>query len=116
MRKYLEKLQAYAASSDRGKDAPETILEMLYDVYGEYHNTEDEGVRIAFQQLYEAMHGKTLIEQDEIIYAADVSDTVAGSTDEVLEAGYVIDEDSPEGVFDDVFDGMDDADSDFYED
>ena len=36
MKKYLEKLQSYAANSDRGKDAPETILEMLYDVYGEY--------------------------------------------------------------------------------
>ena len=69
MRKYLEKLQAYAASSDRGKDAPETILEMLYDAYGEYHNTEDEGIRMAFQQLYGAMHGKSLMEQDEIIYA-----------------------------------------------
>ena len=68
MKNYIEKLQAYAASSDRGKDAPETILEMLYDVYGEYHNTEDEGVRMAFQQLYEAMHGKTLIEQDRSPY------------------------------------------------
>lgn len=69
MKNYIEKLQAYAANSDRGKNAPETILEMLYDAYGEYHNTEDEGIRMAFQQLYEAMHGKTLIEQDEIIYA-----------------------------------------------
>lgn len=69
MKKYIEKLQAYAVSSDTGKDAPETILELLYDAYGEYHNTEDEAVREAFGRLYESMHGKTLAEQDEIIYA-----------------------------------------------
>ena len=44
-------------------------------------------------------------EDDEIIYSADSgNDLVVGSTDEVLEAGFVIDEDSPEGIFDDAED------------
>ena len=46
-------------------------------------------------------------DEDEIIYSADShSELVVGSTDEVLEAGFVIDEDSPEDIMD-VFGGMD---------
>ena len=50
-------------------------------------------------------------DDDEIVYAADAAnDTVVGSTDEVLDAGFVIDEDSPEDIMD-VFGDMD-ADND----
>ena len=43
-------------------------------------------------------------DEDEIVYTADSeSELVVGSADEVLEAGFVIDEDSPEGIFDDMF-------------
>ena len=45
-----------------------------------------------------------------------MGETVVGETSDVLGEGFVIDEDSPEGVFDDVFGSMDDADSDVYED
>ncbi len=45
-------------------------------------------------------------DEDEIIYASDANETVVGSADEVLEAGFVIDEDSPEDIMD-VFGGMD---------
>ena len=46
-------------------------------------------------------------DDDEIIYTADSgNDTVVGSTDEVLDAGFVIDEDSPEDIMD-VFGDMD---------
>ncbi len=46
-------------------------------------------------------------DDDEIVYAADAAnDTVVGSTDEVLDAGFVIDEDSPEDIMD-VFGDMD---------
>ena len=55
-------------------------------------------------------------DEDEIVYAADMGETVVGETSEVLGEGFVIDEDSPEGVFDDVFGGMEDADADTYED
>ena len=40
---------------------------------------------------------------------------MVGSADEVLDAGFVIDEDSPEDIMD-VFGGMDDSDADTYED
>ena len=45
-------------------------------------------------------------DEDEIIYASDANETIVGSSEEVLDAGFVIDEDSPEGIFDE-FDGMD---------
>ena len=48
-------------------------------------------------------------DEDEIVYASDANETVVGSADEVLDAGFVIDEDSPEGIFD-YDDGMDAGD------
>ena len=53
-------------------------------------------------------------DEDEIIYASDANETVVGSADEVLDAGFVIDEDSPEDIMD-VFGGISD-DADAYED
>jgi len=44
-------------------------------------------------------------DEDEIIYTEHESELVIGSTDEVLDAGFTYDEDSPEGIFDDVFSG-----------
>ena len=48
-------------------------------------------------------------DEDEIVYASDANETDLGSSEEVLDAGFVIDEDSPEGIFDD-YDGMDAGD------
>ena len=45
-------------------------------------------------------------EDDEIIYTEHESELVVGSADEVLDAGFVIDEDSPEDIMD-VFGGVD---------
>ena len=54
-------------------------------------------------------------EDDEIIYSADTEqELVVGSADEVLDSGFVIDEDSPESIMD-VF-GDADGDDDTYED
>ncbi len=54
-------------------------------------------------------------DEDEIVYSADSeNDLVVGSTDEVLEAGFVIDEDSPEDIMD-VFGDMEESDTDTYE-
>ena len=54
-------------------------------------------------------------EDDEIVYTSEhENELVLGSADEVLEAGFVIDEDSPEDIMD-VFGGMED-DADTYED
>ncbi len=54
-------------------------------------------------------------EDDEIVYTGGhEEELVVGSADEVLDAGFVIDEDSPEDIMD-VFGGVDsDADSDEY--
>ena len=53
-------------------------------------------------------------EDDEIIYTEHETELVVGETSEVLDAGFVIDEDSPEDIMD-VF-GSSDADADSYED
>ena len=47
-------------------------------------------------------------DDEEITYAADMGPALVGSAEEVLDAGFVIDEDSPEDIMD-VF-GTDDAD------
>ena len=50
-------------------------------------------------------------DEDEIVYTEHESELVVGSTDEVLDAGFVIDEDSPEDIMD-VF-GAADSDDDY---
>ena len=50
-------------------------------------------------------------DDEELIYAADVTETVTGSKEDVLSAGFVEDEDSPEDIMD-MFGSMDDADAD----
>ena len=52
-------------------------------------------------------------DEDEIVYASDANETVVGSANEVLDAGFVIDEDSPEDIMD-VFGSMDESDADDY--
>ena len=55
-------------------------------------------------------------DDDEIVYSADSdSDVVVGDTQEVLDSGFVIDEDGPEDIMD-VFGDLDKADTDTYED
>ena len=49
-------------------------------------------------------------EDEEIGYADHNTELVVGSTDEVLDAGFVIDEDSPEDIMDLGGDADDDAD------
>ena len=55
-------------------------------------------------------------DDDDVVYAADEhdNDLVVGSTDEVLDSGFVIDEDGPEDIMD-VFGDMADADADIDE-
>jgi DNA-directed RNA polymerase subunit beta len=53
-------------------------------------------------------------DEDELMYAGPETELV-GSNEEVLDSGFVIDEDSPEGIFGD-FDAADDADVDDYVD
>ena len=55
-------------------------------------------------------------DEDEIVYSADDNnDVVVGDTNEVLDAGFVIDEDSPEDIMD-VFGDLEDGDAETFED
>ncbi len=56
-------------------------------------------------------------DEDEIVYSADDSsnDVVVGDTNEVLDAGFVIDEDSPEDIMD-VFGDLEDGEAETFED
>ena len=49
-------------------------------------------------------------DDDETVYASEVGDQVIGDADDVLDAGFVIDEDGPEDIMD-VFGDIDDADA-----
>ena len=71
MKKYLAALQAKEATQQAnfGNDA-DTVLGMLCSTYYELNcNTDTDEVKHAFDELYQAMTGKTLKEKDEVIYA-----------------------------------------------
>ena len=55
-------------------------------------------------------------DDDDVVYSSDTeNEMVVGSTDEVLDAGFVIDEDSPESILD-VFGDAEESDTDSNED
>ena len=71
MKKYLAALQAElnATEPSFGDDA-DTVLGMLCSTYYELNcNQDTDEVKQAFDELYQAMTGKTLKEKDEVIYA-----------------------------------------------
>ena len=71
MKKYLAALQVKESTQQAnfGDDA-DTILGMLCNTYYELNcNQDTDEVKQAFDNLYQAMTGKTLKEKDEIIYA-----------------------------------------------
>ena len=70
MKKYLAALQAKesAQQANFGKDA-DTVLGMLCSTYYELNcNADTDEVKQAFDELYQAMIGKTLKEKDEVFY------------------------------------------------
>ena len=71
MQKYLAALQAQEATQQAnfGDDA-DTVLGMLCSTYYELNcNADTDEIKQAFDELYQAMTGKTLKEKDEVIYA-----------------------------------------------
>ena len=46
----------------------ESFLAMLYECYEDSNGLDDETIKADFNQLYQAMNGKTIREMDEIIY------------------------------------------------
>ena len=67
---FITRLKAYVeATTPRSEDfTPESLLEMLFNVYTEFNGFDNQIIREDFNDLYTAMNGKTLREMDQIIY------------------------------------------------
>ena len=67
---FITRLKAYVeATTPRSEDlSPESLLEMLFNVYTEFNGFDDQVIQEDFNNLYTAMNGKTLREMDQIIY------------------------------------------------
>ena len=97
--------------------SPKVLEKVLY--FAAYIVTDPGDAPLARNQVltekeYRDMREKYEDDEDEIVYASDANETVVGSADEVLDAGFVIDEDSPEDIMD-VFGSEDDSDADDFE-
>ena len=67
---FSTRLKVYVeATTPRSEDlTPESLLEMLFNVYTEFNGFDNQIIREDFNDLYTAMNGKTLREMDQIIY------------------------------------------------
>ena len=67
---YVEILTRHVAENppNCGSDA-NSILEMLFTYYHECNNTDTDAVKVAFEDLYQRMHGMPLREMDRIVDA-----------------------------------------------
>lgn len=67
---FVTRLKVYVeATTPRSEDlSPESLLEMLFNVYTEFNGFDNQIIREDFNDLYTAMNGKTLREMDQIIY------------------------------------------------
>ena len=67
---FITRLKAYVeATTPKSEDrSPESLLEMLFNVYTEFNGFDNQIIREDFNDLYTAMNGKTLREMDQIIY------------------------------------------------
>ena len=70
MNEYVAVLKKYVAENppNYGSDA-QSVLEMLFSYYHECNNTDTDTVKVAFEDLYQRMHGMPLREMDRIIDA-----------------------------------------------
>ena len=66
---FITRLKAYVETTIPKEDhSPESLLEMLFNVYTEFNGFDNQIIREDFNDLYTAMNGKTLREMDQIIY------------------------------------------------
>ena len=66
---FTTRLKAYVeATIPKENHSPESLLEMLFNVYTEFNGFDNQIIREDFNDLYTAMNGKTLREMDQIIY------------------------------------------------
>ena len=66
---FITRLKSYVeATIPKEYHNPESLLEMLFNVYTEFNGFDNQIIREDFNDLYTAMNGKTLQEMDQIIY------------------------------------------------
>ena len=67
---FITHLKAYVETTTPSSEdhSPETLLEMLFNVYTEFNGCDNQVIRKDFNDLYTAMNGKTVREIDQIIY------------------------------------------------
>ena len=66
---FIARLKAYVEDTiPEEENGPESLLEMLFNVYTEFNGFDNQIIREDFNDLYTAMNGKTLREMDQIIY------------------------------------------------
>ena len=67
---FITRLKAYVEATTLRSDdlTPESLLEMLFNVYTEFNGFDNQIIREDFNDLYTAMNGKTIREMDQIIY------------------------------------------------
>ena len=67
---FITRLKAYVEATTLRSDdlTPESLLEMLFNVYTEFNGFDNQIIREDFNDLYTAINGKTLREMDQIIY------------------------------------------------
>ena len=112
--------------SDEGKMIA-AIVDLLGDVTKKVMDIEDTTIAISdeldeIEEDLDAIEDYILDEDededddDEIVYTADHdTDLVVGDAEDVLDAGFVIDEDGPEDIMD-VLGDLEEADADTFED
>ena len=66
---FICRLKTYVETTTPREDhSPESLLELLFNVYAEFNRFDNQIIREDFNDLYTAMNGKTLREMDQIIY------------------------------------------------
>lgn len=68
MNPYIEKLKQHIAEHPSDFGNGNSILTLLYEVYNQVNNLDNEQIRDDFNALYQAMNDMTLQEMDRIIY------------------------------------------------
>ena len=70
MNEFMIALQNHLANQQPNyPDNAESVLEVLFDAYNESSGFDNAAIKADFEELYRKMHGKSLKEIDQIIYA-----------------------------------------------
>ena len=70
MNEFMTALQTHLADQQPNyPDDAQSILEVLFDTYNESSGFDNAAIKADFEELYQIMNGRPLMEIDEIIYA-----------------------------------------------